>query len=166
MKRLLVSLLLFALIFSFVSCGDKKQTEAEKHSAGEEFTVENWKVKLGSVEFSQSVSIGNNLNQTAEEGKKFAVVRMELTNTGDEKDFFTGLVEMDGEFVIRLIAGNNEYKPTLTMNKNEDLYSRQIEPNETASGFMAFVVTQEDADAGSPVFRIDTGSAVYEVALG
>ncbi len=165
---LLVAALVLSALVVLCACSGKKSPGAElkKYSAGDESSVGNWKVKPASVEFSQSLSIGNNLSTTLDDGKKYGIVKMTVTNTGDEDDFFCGMAEIDGELVIRLICDGEEFKPSSTMNNEDDLICCKVAPDGTKDGFLAFIVTDKAAGAKECALRISLGDKVVEYDLG
>ncbi len=167
---LMTALFILSTLAVLGSCSNDKTSsknkETKKYSAGEESSIGHWKVKPASVEFSQSLSIGNNLSTTLDDGKKYGIVKMTVTNTGDEDDFFCGMAEIDGELVIRLICDGEEFKPSLTMNNEDDLISCKVAPDGTKDGFLAFIVTDKAAGAKECALRISLGDKVVEYDLG
>ncbi|MBQ3900268.1 MAG: DUF4352 domain-containing protein [Clostridia bacterium] len=164
MAVMLTAALILATPVALSACSGKNG--AKRYSAGDETTLGNWKIKPASVEFSNSLGIGNNLSTTTDEGTLYGIVKLTVTNTGEEDDFFAGMLEIEGELVIRLICDGEQYKASLTLNTEDDLISYKIAPGETKDGFLAFLVPSKAADAGEILLKISLGDKTVEYNLG
>ncbi|GIP35059.1 DUF4352 domain-containing protein [Paenibacillus sp. J2TS4] len=148
--------------------GKEESKDAEKDKAEQEFAVgdtfnlKDWEVVVESFEFNQSVT-GGMLSSSADEGSKFLVLNLAVTNNASEAQQF---IEMIGGTKIKAIYNDKyEYKISITL-IDGDLANERVQPLSTAKGFTVIEMPDKVVEATEGIhvlFDIDGEKAKVKI---
>lgn len=114
---------------------------------GETFNLKDWEVTLESFEFNESVSSGN-MSSSVEEGNKFLVLNLKVTNKGIEAD---SLIKNGRATVIKAVYNEKyEYETSVTL-IDGDLHHESIRPLSLTEGFVAIEMPDAVVEASESI---------------
>ena len=172
MKKLLAFALSSFLVFSMCACSTgtdsvensdntqasstekeeekSKETKNETFSMGEEITIGDWKIIVNGLEFLDTVE-DDFMVFSPENGGKFGVVSVSVTNNGKSANKLLPTVALDGEITAKLLYDDGYEFISTSLLTDFDAHDKVLNPLTSAEGIIAFEVPETVATDDKPL---------------
>lgn len=120
---------------------------SETLSLGETGTLGDWEVTVSKIEFLDSIQNGDFISFNPDEGNKFAVVSLTISNQGKESDTFLPSIGMGDDVSAKILYGDGyEFSSTYLLGYELELHDASLNPLSSKDGIIAFEVPQQVVD--------------------
>lgn len=147
-----------------------QETETEStpvHALNEECSIKDWTFTTTAVEITTHVADGEYFGFDADEGNKYLMVDMTITNNGTTAASFLPSFGLNDDISAKVIyQGTYEFSATDLMGYSQEMHDSTVNPLSSKSGRIAFEIPDSVADSTEElVLVISAGQESVEVKL-
>ncbi|MCI8327670.1 MAG: hypothetical protein HFI37_07855 [Lachnospiraceae bacterium] len=187
-KKLLLTMMVFALGLAVLGCSDKKKDdntddkakveenketkkeekkEEEKvYNVGDNFTFKDWGITISNTEVVDNITSGSIVFSPQTEGNKLFHVFLTATNNGKEKDVFLPTRVFNNDVYVEVIHGDEELKPTALLGYGSEMVGKSIEAQASEEGEITFEVPETVASSTDELLlRFKSGNDTVSVKV-
>ncbi len=136
-----------ALKAQIESLTQEAETESEKMDSsavvaiGETAALKDWSISVTNAQLFDAVSDGQFMSFEPEEGNKYFLIDLSITNNGKNADSFLPSYGFGDDVYAKLIyQGEYEYSSTNLLGYSKELHDTTVNPLSTKSGSVAFEI--------------------------
>lgn len=121
-------------------------------SIGDNATLGNWEISVTDFYYTDKIETSRYTYFYPDEGNKYAVVNVKVTNNGTEMDTFLPPINVGNDVWANLyFADKYEYSPSFLPGFDKDLSVQTINPLITKDGVIAFIVPDIVVNSTDPL---------------
>lgn len=155
------------LLFNLCACSASQQSSADDPPTSEAPTpVDNlvgdtaelgdWSITLENFEFLDRIDNSFNTYAAPDEGCRFGVVSLSVTNNATSAASFLPTFSTSSSVRAKIMCGEYEFSATNLLAHSEDLHDEMLNPLVTLSGIIAFNIPESVADGADPLMLVLT----------
>ena len=185
-SRLYTAVISAMLLFALTACGNTTQQvtsdsanpgasqseapvdtpEVSAYAVGDTVELNDWSIELTAFEFADKIDGDFNMYVSPDEGCKFGVAHLSITNNAKEAANFLPTLSLSGDVRARVLCGEYEFSPTNLLSIGDDLHDETLNPLVTVSGIIAFNVPDSVVDGADPlILALEESGETLEFTL-
>lgn len=137
------------------------------HALNEECAIGNWAVIATNAEIVDTVEENDYYGFTADDGNKYLMIDLTVTNNGTSADTFLPSVGLSSAISAKVVyQGSYEYSSTNLLGYSQEMHDTSVNPLSSKSGRIAFEIPDSVADSADElILTIQAGKDSLEIKI-
>lgn len=137
------------------------------HALNEECTIGNWTVITTNSEIVDTIEENAYYRFTADDGNKYLMIDLTVTNNGTSADTFLPSVGLSDAISAKVVyQGSYKYSSTNLLGYSQDMHDTSVNPLSSKSGRIAFEIPDSIADSTDElILMIQAGKDSLEIKI-
>lgn len=137
------------------------------YSLNEECVLKDWSIIASNVEITDAVAENEYYGFTPDDGNKYLVIDITVTNNGTAADTFLPSYGLSDDISAKVIfQGTYEYSSTNLLGYGEELHDTSVNPLSSKSGRVSFEIPDTIADSTEElILKIGAGRDFVDIKI-